>query len=267
MTFIKAPPPWIRFSYCFSGWTTAIFFVFWPVETTELALSRHSLGNECVWVCERVHTDRLEWGGQGVSVGLAPADGEDVHGLDIHDALWQRLRHTWRRVDSREAHTHTGCKLHWGAVHSSHTHTHTRLYLPIEATAGVLWPVWSEPHTPPPAAEGSPPPATCPWQSLCSARSEHRAEFLFHDQNGDLTWCNLKLRSHYCIFKLINSDFPLEGSCTKCRTRDFAGSVLFLQCQTKVLNIKVLKEHRVFLNLIILNAHSALQVIFPPQKW
>lgn len=38
-----------------------------------------------VFVC--VHTDRFEGGGQRVSVGLAPTNGENLHGLRVHDAL------------------------------------------------------------------------------------------------------------------------------------------------------------------------------------
>lgn len=66
----------------------------------DFVLSCHCMANLhlCIFVCLR--TDGFDWRGQRVSVGLAPADREDVHGLDIHDALWQRLRHTWRWADS-----------------------------------------------------------------------------------------------------------------------------------------------------------------------
>lgn len=159
----------------------------------DFVLSCHCMANLhlCIFVC--VRTDRFDWRGQRVSVGLAPADREDVHGLDIHDALWQRLWHTWRWVDSGGKagvrklshiykllffslpHLHSGTQQESLTLnpHCTHTLTHKRMYLPVGATAGVLWPVWPEPHTPQPVGEGSLPPATCPWQSLCSAMSEH----------------------------------------------------------------------------------------------
>lgn len=154
--------------------------------------------SECL--CER--TDGFERRRQRVRVSFTPSHREDVHGVHVHDALGQRLGNACRQADGRFS---PSARDSAGVYRRARTHKH--LYLQVAATAGVLWPEWSEPHTPLPAAEGSPPPATCPWQSLCCAMSVHTNNQTHkHTQNEKDTKVRWTLSHRKLVWSELLSD-------------------------------------------------------------
>lgn len=195
----------------------------------DFVLSCHCMANLhlCIFVCLR--TDRFDWRGQRVSVGLAPADREDVHGLDIHDALWQRLRHTWRWADSggkagvRElSHIHKllffflypiftlgHSRSPWHLILTARTHSHRNVCTfqsePQQASSDLCDLSHTHlsrsvrVHCLQPHVLGKVSALPC---LNAHTRGEER-EGLFYIQSRDLTWGNLKPGSDYKTFKLI----------------------------------------------------------------